>query len=152
LNCTPFDPSINRNETSVTGYKAVLKLQDSTTYDVEYTGISGNAYGAGESWNEFPPLPGVGQKFTVKYMPGLPANFIIMANDTTTEFGRAVQCQPLKIQYAEALQKYAFDKTNSVFKQSVLETINRLLAGGCLSDNEKQMYQSLKETIKKNIE
>ncbi len=98
-----FNTNNQYNNRDVIGYKTVLKLQDGTR-ESEFADLSGNVYGANEGWFALPPRPGVGQTFAVKYMPGLPENFIILANDTQTDFGRSVQCQPLQQQHAEALQ------------------------------------------------
>jgi hypothetical protein len=135
------------NKRRVLEYRTLLKLADGRLYETSFDEQSANVYGAGEAWYHLPPMPLIGQRFSVYYLPGLPHNFIILANDSRSEFGQQVQCQPLRLRYAEALQAYQFDNASPALQAALLTSLDALIGSACLPTQEKQLYRSMKQQV-----
>ncbi|GAA4352412.1 hypothetical protein GCM10023185_12040 [Hymenobacter saemangeumensis] len=83
----------------------------------------------------------------MRYLAGLPDNFLMLANDPRSTFGRNLQCQPLQLAYAEALQAFQFDKQNAGLKARFAAARDSLITSACLSEEEREDYCSIRRRV-----
>jgi|GEM_PF-3602235 len=145
ISSSPTIATVNKHR--VMARKTLLRLADGRSYETSFDDQSANVYGANEGWNHLAPLPATGQPFAVRYLPHLPSNFLIMADDESTAFGQQVQCQPLRLQYAEAYQAWQFAKANPDYQQQLTRCLDALISSRCIPDDERAQYRELRKQV-----
>ena len=94
--------SVNINNKPQSEFDVLLKVKDGQIIKSSF-----NSYDdifASDIVMERPaPLPQVGEEFTTLYLPGDLKNFVIIADDLKSSYGKRVICSDLKLRAAKAL-------------------------------------------------
>ncbi|MCC2545185.1 hypothetical protein LJY25_01900 [Hymenobacter sp. BT175] len=146
-----FEPTlVSLNKRRVLAYRTVLQLRNGGTCLTSFDDQSAAVYGAQEPFWYPTPVPQVGEKFAVRYLPRLPENFIIMANDQRSSFGqriRCLACEPALYKYRQARQAYLVAPANTDSRAQLLAALDEVLTCTCLTLAERQDYRRIRRQV-----
>ncbi|WP_400190168.1 hypothetical protein [Hymenobacter sp. B81] len=75
--------------------------------------------------------PAPGQPFTVRYVPGAEANFVILGDDPASAFVRQQQCTGALQQLSQAARQYQFDSADGGFRAEYRAQLTQYLRRRC---------------------
>jgi hypothetical protein len=127
-----FGTSTQYNNHDVVGYDVLLKTADGKVVETSFED---------DDFNIYPPknsvvYPDVGDHFSVYYLRSFPKDFVIIDNDDSP-WATALHCRHLNKDVQEANAKYEFDRGSERFRTAYIDSINRLLAEKCVSDDDE---------------
>jgi hypothetical protein len=120
------------NNHDVVGYNVLLKTADGKVIETSFED---------DDFNIYPPknsvvYPDVGDHFTVYYLRWFPQDFVIVDNDDSP-WATELRCRHLNKDVQEANAKYEFDRGSERYRAAYIDSINRLLAEKCVSDDDE---------------
>jgi hypothetical protein len=127
-----YGTSTQYNDHDVVGYHVLLKTADGKVVE---TGFED------DDFNIYPPknsvvYPDVGDHFSVYYLRWFPEDFVIVDNDDSP-WATALRCRAMNKDVQEANAKYEFDRGSERYRAAYIDSINRLLAEKCVSDDDE---------------
>ncbi|MGI4862606.1 MAG: hypothetical protein ACRYFZ_01695 [Janthinobacterium lividum] len=125
-----YATSVQHNHREVRGYRVLLRTRAGQTVVTSFED---------EDFNVYPPAnavvyPSIGEKFTARYLPAYPQDFIIISNDDSP-YAHGLACATLLDSLHEARRTHEFDLTNAANKQAYRELIHRVIAQSCYTDS-----------------
>jgi hypothetical protein len=120
------------NNHDVVGYHVLLKTADGKVVETSFED---------DDFNIYPPknsvvYPDVGDHFSVYYLRWFPKDFVIIDNDDSP-WATALHCRHLNKELQEANAKYEFDRNSEAYRTAYIDSINKLLAEKCVSDDDE---------------
>ena len=115
------------NNEPVIGFNVVIRKADSGIVQTSFRS---------DSFNVYPPAnavryPTTGMRFTVRYLPAHPADFVIVTNDNS-EWARSLRCGDLLQALASAARAASFAPGDSGLAQTRETALAAARAGGCI--------------------
>ncbi len=125
-----YATSVQRNHHNVRGHRVLLRTKAGQTVATSFED---------DDFNVYPPAnavtyPSVGERFTARYLPAYPQDFIIISNDNSP-YAHSLHCAVLLDSLHEARRTHEFDLTNAANKQAYRVLIHRVIAQGCYTDS-----------------
>jgi hypothetical protein len=120
------------NDHNVIGYHVLLRTADDKVIETSFED---------DDFNIYPPknsvvYPDVGDHFSVYYLRWFPEDFVIVDNDDSP-WATALRCRAMNKDVQEANAKYEFDRGSERYRTAYIDSINRLLAEKCVSDDDE---------------
>ncbi|WP_223652428.1 DUF3592 domain-containing protein [Hymenobacter psoromatis] len=125
-----YATSVQYNNHDVRGHHVLLRTQTGQTVATSFEDDNFNVYPPANSVN----YPDVGEKFTARYLPAYPQDFVIITNDNSP-YAHGKQCAALLDSLQEARRTHEFDLTIAASKQAYRALIHRVIARGCYTDS-----------------
>jgi len=121
-----FDTNTMYNDRMVYGYNVLLKRADGTTVESSFRT---------DDFNVYPPknethYPGVGERFSARYLPNHPTEFVIVATDDSP-FARSLRCGDLEQKVGEAESKMRFASNDPNYRRQYQAAVAAARRGGC---------------------
>ena len=115
------------NDEPVIGFNVLIRKADGA--------IVGTGFRT-DSFNVYPPAnavryPPVGARFSVRYLPIHPRDFVIVADDDS-EWARSLRCGDLLGEFARAERELGFAPADSAFARARDDALAAARAGGCI--------------------
>jgi hypothetical protein len=115
------------NNEPVIGFNVVIRKADGGIVQTRFRS---------DSFNVYPPAnavryPTAGMRFTVRYLPAHPADFVIVTNDNS-EWARSLRCGDLLQALASAARAASFAPGDSSLAQARETALAAARAGGCI--------------------
>lgn len=125
-----YATSVQYNNHDVRGYRVLLRTRAGQTVASSFED---------DDFNVYPPAntvayPGVGERFTARYLPAYPQDFVIVANDDSL-YAHGQQGRALLDSLHAACRTHEFDLANAANKQAYRAFIYRVLTRGCYTDS-----------------
>ena len=125
-----YATSVQYNNHDVRGYRVLLRTQAGQTVATSFED---------DDFNVYPPAnsvayPGVSERFTARYLPAHPQDFVIITNDNSP-YAHGQQCAALLDSLHGARRAHEFDLANAAGKQAYRTLIRRVIARGCYTDS-----------------
>jgi hypothetical protein len=108
-------------------YKTLIKTNDNNTVESYFNNNKDVFYPKTDIWSP----PSIGETFAVKYMPNDPENFIILTQDTNSNYSNKLICTEIQVRLSAAKAKYSLDNKNSEFKTAYKTVIQEILKAKC---------------------
>ena len=125
-----YGTSTQYNSHNVVGYNVLLKTAAGQLVETSFEDDDFNVYPAHNSTT----YPDVNDRFTVRYLPGHPNDFIIISNDDSA-WASSLRCEEHLDALHEARRKYDFDTTNTTNRQHYVDAIHVVIDNKCYTDS-----------------
>jgi hypothetical protein len=121
-----FDTDTMYNDQQVYGYNVLIRSKDGRTVETSFRT---------DSFNVWPPrnavtYPATGARFTARYLPDHPTDFIILSDDNS-QWARGVRCGELEGKMSEASSKAGFAGGDPKYRQQYRDAVAAARAAGC---------------------
>ena len=131
--------------------QVLLTRLDGRTYLTSFNEQTSGVMQTARSWRYEIPYAHAGERFTIRYLPDLPACFVILADDARSAFGQRVRaelaCPDEKKAYGEAQKPYRGGQSTPEIKATLLTTLDVLRACPDLSLRRRQQYDSIRQRV-----
>jgi|GEM_PF-134000 len=129
------------NENWVYRYSVILKTAEGEDVETEFTTMSATYYPPSNSI----VLPIVGERFSVKYIPGAPHNFVILNNDEHSAHVIRKKCTDVSVRIFEAKNRYEASSQNQKYIQQYRQELSAYIAS--CSEYQPQLVKIYQQII-----
>lgn len=133
------------NDVQVMEYRCLLRTQSGKVFSVSFENSGDIFYPQTDLWMP----PAIGESFTVRYMEGHEANFIIPTDDKKSSYSNKVQCIELMQEIASAKAAYEFDRKNTENRKSYKTLLQQFIQQDC-DTNLQKVYRMELEKLNQN--
>ena len=112
------------NDNWVLRYSVVIKTAEGEDIETEFTTMNATYY---------PPsntivIPSVGERFSIKYIPGVPYNFVILNNDESSTHVIRIKCTAVNKKVGTAQNRYKANPENQQFTQQYIQELSNYVS------------------------
>lgn len=125
-----YDTGVQYNRHNVDGYHVLIRTPQGKIVETSFEDDDFNVY----PYHNTVTYPPVGIEFHVSYLKHFPTAFVIIANDDSP-WANERHCIQLKNNYAEAMNKYSFDRSNLQYRKACITAIQNIIRNHCYTDS-----------------